>query len=46
VRVQAMDKPQKAHPLTFAGVLLRHHLPYGAYPGWYDLIGAAGFVSG
>jgi len=43
VRVQAMGKPQKAHPLTFAGVLLRHHLPYGAYPGWYDLIGAAGW---
>jgi uncharacterized protein (TIGR02246 family) len=43
VRVQALDKPQKAHPLTFAGVLLRHHLPYGAYPGWYDLIDAAGW---
>jgi uncharacterized protein (TIGR02246 family) len=43
VLVQATGKPQKAHPLTFAGVLLRHHLPYGAYPGWYDLIGAAGW---
>jgi ketosteroid isomerase-like protein len=43
VRVQAMAKPQKANPLTFAGVLLRHHLPYGAYPGWYDLIGTAGW---
>jgi uncharacterized protein (TIGR02246 family) len=43
VRVQAMGKPQKAHPLTFAGVLLRHHLPHGAYPGWYDLIGTAGW---
>jgi uncharacterized protein (TIGR02246 family) len=43
VLAQAMAKPQKANPLTFAGVLLRHHLPYGAYPGWYDLIGAAGW---
>jgi uncharacterized protein (TIGR02246 family) len=43
VRVQAMGKPHKAHPLTFAGVLLRHHLPYGAYPGWYDLIDTAGW---
>jgi uncharacterized protein (TIGR02246 family) len=43
VLVQAMGKPQKAHPLTFAGVLLRHNLPYGAYPGWYDLIGTAGW---
>jgi uncharacterized protein (TIGR02246 family) len=43
VHVQAMGKPQKASPLTFAGVLLHHHLPYGAYPGWYDLIGAAGW---
>jgi hypothetical protein len=33
VRVQAMAKPQKANPLTFAGVLLRHHLPHGAYSG-------------
>ena len=40
---QATAKPQKANPLTFAGVLLRHHLPYGAYPGWYDLIGTAGW---
>jgi uncharacterized protein (TIGR02246 family) len=24
-------------------VLLRHHLPCGAYPGWYDLIGTAGW---
>jgi ketosteroid isomerase-like protein len=43
VRVQAMGKPHKANPLSFAGVLLRHHLPYGAYPGWYDLIGTAGW---
>jgi ketosteroid isomerase-like protein len=43
VRVQAMAKPQKANPLTFAGVLMRHHLPHGAYPGWYDLIGTAGW---
>jgi ketosteroid isomerase-like protein len=43
VLAQATDKPQKANPLTFAGVLLRHHLPYGAYPGWYDLIGTAGW---
>jgi uncharacterized protein (TIGR02246 family) len=43
VRAQAMAKPQTANPLTFAGVLLRHHLPYGAYPGWYDLIGTAGW---
>jgi uncharacterized protein (TIGR02246 family) len=43
VLAQATGKPQKANPLTFAGVLLRHHLPYGAYPGWYDLIGTAGW---
>jgi ketosteroid isomerase-like protein len=24
-------------------VLLRHHLPYGAYPGWYDLVDTAGW---
>jgi uncharacterized protein (TIGR02246 family) len=24
-------------------VLLHHHLPYGAYPGWYDLISTAGW---
>jgi hypothetical protein len=30
VLVQATAKPQKANPLTFAGVLMRHHLPYGA----------------
>jgi uncharacterized protein (TIGR02246 family) len=43
VLVQATAKPQKANPLTFAGVLLRHHLPYCPCPGWYDLIGAAGW---
>lgn len=43
VLAQAMGKPQKANPLTFAGVLLHHHTPYGAYPGWYDLIGTAGW---
>jgi uncharacterized protein (TIGR02246 family) len=36
-------KPQKAIPLTFAGELLRHHLPYGAYPSWYELLGTAGW---
>ncbi|WP_405973140.1 DUF4440 domain-containing protein [Streptomyces sp. NBC_00988] len=40
---QARTKPHKASPLTFPGDLLRHHLPYGAQPGWYDLIAAAGW---
>lgn len=40
---QARSKPQKASPLTFPGTLLRHHLPYGAHPDWYDLIAAAGW---
>jgi len=40
---QARPKPQKASPLTFPGMLLRHHLPYGAHPGWYDLLAAAGW---
>ena len=43
ILAQAKDKPQKAIPLTFAGELLRHHLPYGAYPSWYDLLGTAGW---
>ncbi|MCW2623822.1 HD domain-containing protein [Mycobacterium sp.] len=43
ILAQAKDKPQKAIPLTFAGELLRHHLPYRAYPGWYDLLGTAGW---
>jgi hypothetical protein len=43
ILAQAKDKPQKAVPLTFAGELLRHHLPHGAYPGWYDLLGNAGW---
>ncbi|MEU9993667.1 SgcJ/EcaC family oxidoreductase [Streptomyces sp. NPDC048045] len=40
---QAKAKPHKASPLTFPGDLLRHHLPYGAHPGWYDLLAAAGW---
>ena len=40
---QARTKPHKASPLTFPGDLLRHHLPYGAQPGWYDLIATAGW---
>jgi uncharacterized protein (TIGR02246 family) len=43
ILLQALAKPQKAIPNTFAGELLRHHLPYGAYPGWHDLIAAAGW---
>ncbi|MFD9684726.1 heme-binding protein [Kitasatospora sp. NPDC059146] len=40
---QATAKPQKATPLTFPGAVLRHHLPYGAQPTWYDLIAMAGW---
>ncbi|KOV56849.1 hypothetical protein ADK64_40950 [Streptomyces sp. MMG1121] len=40
---QAETKPHKASPLTFPGDLLRRHLPYGAHPSWYDLIGVAGW---
>ncbi|MGF1425750.1 nuclear transport factor 2 family protein [Kitasatospora sp. LaBMicrA B282] len=40
---QAEAKPQKASPLTFPGELLRHHQPYGAHPGWHDLLAAAGW---
>ncbi|MFD7476865.1 SgcJ/EcaC family oxidoreductase [Streptomyces sp. NPDC059837] len=40
---QAKVKPQKASPMTFAGQLLRRHLPYGAYPDWYDLLATAGW---
>ncbi|ADI04517.1 hypothetical protein SBI_01396 [Streptomyces bingchenggensis BCW-1] len=40
---QAKTKPHKASPTTFIGDLLRRHLPYGAYPSWYDLIDAAGW---
>jgi hypothetical protein len=43
VLAQAKDKLQKAEPLTFPGELLRHHLPYGTYPGWYDLLASAGW---
>ncbi|MFB7256254.1 nuclear transport factor 2 family protein [Streptomyces nojiriensis] len=40
---QALAKPHKASPLTFPGALLRHHLPHGAHPDWYDLLAAAGW---
>lgn len=40
---QAKSKPHKAPPTTFPGQLLRHHLPYGAHPGWYDLLATAGW---
>ncbi|MEU4930688.1 nuclear transport factor 2 family protein [Streptomyces yokosukanensis] len=40
---QAEAKPHKAPPTTFPGQLLSHHLPYGAQPGWYDLLAAAGW---
>ncbi|MFD3309565.1 nuclear transport factor 2 family protein [Streptomyces sp. NPDC058656] len=40
---QGVAKPQKASPTTFIGDLVRRHLPYGAYPTWYDLIDAAGW---
>ncbi|GAA1940439.1 nuclear transport factor 2 family protein [Kitasatospora viridis] len=41
--IQADSKPQKASPLTFPGALLRHHLPHGAQPTWYDLLAVAGW---
>jgi uncharacterized protein (TIGR02246 family) len=37
---QAKAKPRKAIPMTFPGEVLRRHLPYGAYPDWYDLLAA------
>ncbi len=40
---QAKAKPHKASPMTFPGALLRHHLPYGAHPDWYDLLASAGW---
>jgi uncharacterized protein (TIGR02246 family) len=40
---QAKAKPHKASPMTFPGTLMRHHLPYGAHPTWYDLLAAAGW---
>ncbi|MFF4444132.1 nuclear transport factor 2 family protein [Streptomyces sp. NPDC001502] len=40
---QALAKPHKASPMTFPGALLRHHLPYGAHPDWYELLAAAGW---
>lgn len=40
---QAMAKPHKAIPMTFAGELLRRQLPAGALPDWYDLIASAGW---
>jgi hypothetical protein len=43
ILVQLKDKPQKAIPLTFPGELLRHHLPHGAYPTWYELLAASGW---
>jgi uncharacterized protein (TIGR02246 family) len=43
ILAQAKDKPQKAIPTTFAGELLRRHLRHGAFPGWYDLVAAAGW---
>ena len=43
ILTQIKDKPHKAIPLTFPGELLRSHLPYGAFPGWDDLIAAAGW---
>ena len=40
---QARAKPHKAPPMTFPGGLMRHHLPYGAHPTWYDLLGVTGW---
>ncbi|MFJ3307450.1 SgcJ/EcaC family oxidoreductase [Streptomyces sp. NPDC086549] len=40
---QVKAKPQKAGPITFPGQLLRRHLPYGAYPDWYDRLASAGW---
>ncbi|GHF44279.1 hypothetical protein GCM10010218_27000 [Streptomyces mashuensis] len=40
---QALANPAKAGPLGFPGQVLRHHVPEGTLPGWYDLIAAAGW---
>ncbi|MGK5627281.1 HD domain-containing protein [Streptomyces sp. URMC 123] len=40
---QALANPAKAGPLSFPGQLLRHHLPEGTLPDWYDLITNAGW---
>lgn len=40
---QAIEKPSKASPLNFPGLLLRRHLPIGAVPDWHDLIAQTGW---
>ena len=40
---QALANPQKAIPMTFAGELVRRHLPHGAFPEWHGMIAAAGW---
>ncbi|GLF92825.1 nuclear transport factor 2 family protein [Streptomyces yaizuensis] len=40
---QCLDNPRKAGPLSFPGQLVRHHLPHGTLPDWYELIAAAGW---
>ncbi|MBF6397458.1 DUF4440 domain-containing protein [Nocardia cyriacigeorgica] len=40
---QAMEKPSKASPLNFPGLLLRRHLPLGTMPDWHDLIAQTGW---
>ena len=40
---QALANPRKANPLTFPGQLLRLHLPHGAIPDWYQVLGQAGW---
>jgi ketosteroid isomerase-like protein len=40
---QVKAKPHKAFPTTLSGELMRLHSPHGGFPGWYDLIDAAGW---
>jgi len=35
---QGLRAPGKAGPLSFAGQLVRRHLPAGTFPDWYDLM--------
>ena len=40
---QGLRAPGKAGPLSFAGQLLRRHVPADTFPDWYDLIADTGW---
>nr|WP_223184105.1 SgcJ/EcaC family oxidoreductase [Streptomyces sp. CBMA291] len=43
VVAQCLNNPRKAGPLSFPAAAVRHHLPQGTVPDWYEMIAQAGW---